>query len=73
VRGDCDVTDNSGQDCTVIRPFLQDLHDEALGKWILDPTDLTLTYYRRDGSILQKFDLPTTRINILPIIGRIPQ
>lgn len=51
----------------------EDCHDEAFGKWYLDPNLLTLTYYRKDGSVLQAFDLNTTRINILPIIGRVPQ
>ena len=53
---------------------LTDLHDEAFGKWILDPTAKTLTLYKADGvTILKTFDLSDTTNTVPVFIGRTPQ
>ncbi|MEE8575507.1 MAG: hypothetical protein V3T30_08855 [Thermodesulfobacteriota bacterium] len=43
-----------------------DLHDEAFGKWVLDPGGETLTLYKADGvTVLKTFNLTST-YNALP-------
>lgn len=74
VRGNCDnFVDDSGPNCNVTRPLLQDLHDEALGEWTLNPDDNTLTLYRKDGKLLSIMDLPNTIRTLPSYIGRIPR
>lgn len=74
VRGGCDnFVNNSGPDCIVTRPLLQDLRDEALGKWILNPVDNTLILYRKDGTILATMDLPFTLDTLPAYVGRVPR
>ncbi len=53
---------------------LTDLHDEALGKWELDPTAKTLTLFKADGiTPLKIFDLGDTASPVPNFISRIPQ
>jgi len=53
---------------------LTDIHDEAFGKWILDPIGKTLTLYKADGiSVLKIFDLDTTQGTMPAFIARTPQ
>ncbi|MCK5610501.1 hypothetical protein KAR91_51990 [Candidatus Pacearchaeota archaeon] len=52
---------------------VQDLHDEAFGKWVLDPAGKTMTLYKADGvTILKTFNLTDTSASILPFISRTP-
>jgi hypothetical protein len=54
--------------------LLNDVFDEAFGKWVLDPTVKTLTLYKSNGvTILKVFDLTDTATNIPAFIARIPQ
>lgn len=53
---------------------LQDMHDEAFGKWVLDPSGDTLTLYKADGvTVLKIFDLTDTAQAVPAYIGRTPQ
>ena len=53
---------------------LQDVHDEAFGKWILDPVAKTLTLYKADGiEVLKVFSLGDTQIAVPSFISRAPQ
>ena len=53
---------------------LTDLHDEAFGKWVLDPTAKTLTLYKSDGTtILKTFALTNATSTVPAFIERIPQ
>ena len=60
-------------DVNVIANTLEDIHDESIGKWILNPEDSTLTLYRKDGTILTKMDLSSTIRTLPSYIGRIPR
>ena len=52
---------------------IEDLHDEAFGKWTLDPAAKTLTLYRADGvTVLKTFNLTDTSASINPYIQREP-
>lgn len=52
---------------------LDDLHDEAFGKWNLDPTAKTLTLYKSDGAtVLKTFNLTTTPSTVPAFIRRTP-
>lgn len=54
--------------------LLNDVFDEAFGKWVLDPTAKTLTLYKSNGvTILKVFDLTDTAANIPSFIARTPQ
>jgi len=54
--------------------ILSDIHDEAFGKWDLDPTAKTLTLYESDGvTPLKVFDLTSTTADVPAFIGRTPQ
>jgi hypothetical protein len=60
------------QDITAAK--INEMHDEAFGKWELDPTAKTLTLYMADGiSILKVFDLTDTTGTVPSFIGRTPQ
>lgn len=78
VKGNGALIDNSGFGATVIstdliQPFmLRDIHDEALGKWTVDPTGKTLTLYRIDGTVLKTFNLGDTTANVPSFISRNP-
>ena len=78
VRGIAKLTDNSGVGASIdstdlIQPSLiGDLHDEAFGKWIVDPTANTLTLFRKNGSTLRVFNLGITGTTIPTFISRIP-
>ena len=51
-----------------------DLHNEALGKWIIDPVARTLTLYKIDGiNILKTFTLGETSSSVPVFISRTPQ
>jgi len=53
---------------------LNDVHDEALGKWVVSPSAKTLTLYRVDGvTILTTFDLAETSATVPVFIGRNPR
>lgn len=54
--------------------LLQDLHDEATGKWIMNPNDNTMTLYREDGiTVLKVFDLTPAIGDVPSYIERTPQ
>ena len=55
-----------------IADLAADLHDEALGRWVLDPANATLTLYREDGSVLRVFNLRVAAGNVPPFVERIP-
>lgn len=50
----------------------EDLHDEALGRWVLNPTAKTLTLYRVDGSVLRTFNLTVAAGDVPPYVAREP-
>ena len=51
-----------------------DLHNEALGKWIIDPVARTLTLYKIDGvNVLKTFTLGETSSSVPVFISRTPQ
>lgn len=52
---------------------VDDLHDEAFGRWHLDSNNKTLTMYRKDGTTLAVFDLNDTTATIAAIIERVPR
>lgn len=53
---------------------LTDVHNEAFGKWILDPSAKTLTLYKADGiAVLKTFDLTDTTSTVPAFITRTPQ
>ena len=50
------------------------LQNEAFGKWVIDPTGLTMTLYKEDGiTVLKVFDLTSTVADVPAFIGRTPQ
>jgi len=49
-----------------------DLHDEALGRWVLNPTAKTLTLYRQDGSVLRTFNLTLAAADVPAFVERVP-
>jgi hypothetical protein len=52
---------------------LQDLHDEAFGKWTINPTTKKLTMYKADGvTVLKEFNLTDTTESIPAYIARVP-
>lgn len=51
---------------------ITDLHDEAFGRWTLDPTAKTLTLYRGNGTVLKVFDLTDTASTVPAFIQRTP-
>jgi hypothetical protein len=53
--------------------ILQNLRDEAFGRWAVDLTENTLTMYKTDGSVLKVFDLTSTADTVPIFIGRTPQ
>lgn len=53
--------------------LITDLHDEAFGKWIMDPVAKTLVLYKADGqTLLQTFNLTDTQLQVPSFIERIP-
>lgn len=53
--------------------ILNNLNDEAFGKWVLNPTAKTLTLYKSDGiSILKTFNLTDTSLTVPVFIERTP-
>lgn len=66
-------TNTHDQYLTKIGNKLTDIHDEAFGKWTLDPIAKTLTLYRADGvAILKQFNLTDTLSSVPNFIGRTP-
>ncbi len=58
---------------TINWPDITDLHDEALGKWVLDPAGNTLTLYKADGvTVLKTFNLGSTTATVPNYISRTP-
>ena len=58
---------------TIIWSNITDIRDEALGKWVLDPTGKTLTLYRVDGvTVLKVFNLGDTVGDVPVFISRTP-
>ena len=51
---------------------LTDIHDEAIGKWVVDPAAKTLTLYRAGGTVLKTFNLTDTAQTVPAFIERIP-
>ncbi len=57
-----------------INARMVDLHDEAFGKWTVDPTGKTLTLLKADGiTTLKVFDLTSTATDVPSFIVRTPQ
>ena len=56
-------------------PLINDLFEEAFGKWIIDPINKTLTLYKIDGiTVLKIFDLTEAVLNtVKPYSARIPR
>lgn len=54
---------------------LDDLHDEALGRWVLDKDAKTLTLYRASGAVLKVFDLiePSAGSPVPAFVERTPR
>lgn len=53
--------------------LVQDIHDEAMGKWILDEANHTMTLYKADGvTPLQTFNLTEAAGDVPAYIERIP-
>jgi len=65
------VSDVADQVADVI-DTTEDLHDEALGKWVLNPAAATLTLYRQDGSVLRVFNLKVAAGDVPAFVERIP-
>jgi len=55
-----------------IESDVQDLHDEAFGKWELDAVNDKLFLYRSTGATLASFDLTATSGTIAPYLKRTP-
>lgn len=55
-----------------IADFVDDIHDEAFGKWVLNPTTATLTLYRKNGAVMQVFNLKVAAGNVPPFVERAP-
>jgi hypothetical protein len=53
--------------------LIADIHDETFGRWIIDPTENTLTLYRVNGNVLQVFDLTKTTAAVPAYIERSPR
>lgn len=72
ISGNIDIITN---DIDSINLSLTDLTDEAFGKWIINPTAKTLTFYRSDGTtILKVFNLTEGSVNeVRPYVSRTPQ
>lgn len=52
---------------------LADLHDEALGKWVLDEVGDTLTLYKADGvTVLKTFNLTEAAGAVPTYVARVP-
>ncbi len=52
---------------------IEDLHDVALGKWVLNPTAKTMTMYKADGiTVLKTFNLTDTAQKVPAFIERTP-
>lgn len=53
---------------------IDDLHDEAFGKWVLDPTNDTLNLYQvGTATVLASFNLTATVGDVSAYIERIPK
>lgn len=55
-----------------VADLVDDLHDEALGKWTLNPATSTLTLFRTDGSVLRVFQLKAAVGDVPPYVERAP-
>ncbi len=55
-----------------VADLVDDLHDEALGRWVLNVVAKTLTLYRVDGSVLRVFNLTVAAKDVPPYVGRTP-
>ncbi len=64
------VTAVDGIDDLAIK--VSDLHAEAFGRWVLNPTASTLTLYREDGSPMQVFNLTSTPAAVPAYVERNP-
>jgi len=78
ILGGLTYTNNGGPNVVIddeglVMPLLQDLHDEAFGKWILDPDGKTMTLYKGDGvTVLQTFNLTEAAGAVPAFIERAP-
>jgi len=77
VKGVGTLINDSGLDVDTVG-FLEgnkltDLHDEAFGKWVVDPTGNTLTLYRADGvTVLKLFNLTEAAGAVPAYVQRVP-
>ena len=78
IRGIAKLTNNSSVGANVIDDDLiqpseiGDLHDEALGKWVVDPTGKTLKLFRKNDTLFRTFNLADTAATIPNFISRTP-
>ena len=63
---------STGRSIVDIAALVDDLHDEALGKWVLNPSTSKLTLYRLDGSVMQVFNLKVAVGDVPPYVERAP-
>jgi hypothetical protein len=52
--------------------LIDDLHDEAFGRWVMDPVSNSLKLYRVDGSLMKQFNLTSTSVNCPTYVERNP-
>lgn len=55
-----------------VADLVDDVHDEAMGKWVLNPATLTLTLYRVSGAVLRVFNLKMAVGDVPPYVERSP-
>ena len=55
-----------------VADLVDDLHDEALGRWVLNAVAKTLTLYRADNSVLRVFNLTVAAKDVPPFVERTP-
>lgn len=78
IHGLADVEDNSTGNCNVHHHWisgvlLQDLHDEAFGKWALNTDGTIMTLYRADGvTVLKTFNIAEAAGTLVVPQSRIP-
>ena len=52
--------------------FVDDLHDESFGRWVLNPSTSTWTLYRKNGTVMQVFNMKVAVGDVPPYVERTP-
>ena len=55
-----------------VADLVDDLHDEAFGRWVLNPAAATLTLYRKNGAVMQVFNLKVAAADVPAFVERTP-